>query len=113
MTNEAADSDAASVAETPATPAVPPAPPRPPVPVAQPTRMGWTCCCAMLPAPGSFVAVTRSTNGRIAVARMCNVRDSSQGIVFDVIGSYDTITPDPSWLWYELPELPRVSGAMA
>jgi len=67
----------------------------------------------MLPTPGSFVAVTRSTNGRIAVARICNVRDSTAGIVFDVIGSYDVITPDPSWLWHELPELPRMSGFMA
>ena len=90
-----------------------PAPEKPAVPVAQPTRRGWTCCCAMLPAPGSFVAVTRSTNGRIAVARICNVRDSSDGIVFDVIGSYDIITPDPSWLWFELPELPRVSGVLS
>lgn len=90
-----------------------PAPEKSAVPVAQPTRRGWTCCCAMLPAPGSFVAVTRSTNGRIAVARICNVRDSSDGIVFDVIGSYDIITPDPSWLWFELPELPRVSGVLS
>lgn len=90
-----------------------PAQDKPAVPVAQPTRRGWTCCCAMLPAPGSFIAATRSTNGRIAVARICNVRDSTDGIVFDVIGSYDIITPDPSWLWYELPELPRVSGMLS
>ena len=83
---------------------------KPAVPVTQLTRVGWTCCCAMLPAPGSFIVATRSTNGRIAVTRICNVRDSSDGIVFDVIGSYDIITPDPSWLWFELPELPRVSG---
>jgi len=86
---------------------------KPVVPVAQPARTGWTCCCAMLPAPGSFVAVTRSTNGRIAVARLCNVRDSDRGILFDVIGSYDSIVPDPSWLWFELPELPRVSGVLS
>lgn len=96
--------------EAPATDVTAQAPAKPAVPVAQPARTGWTCCCAMLPAPGSFVAVTRSTNGRIAAARICNVRDTNQGIVFDVIGSYDIITPDPSWLWFELPELPRVSG---
>lgn len=99
--------------DTPVEAAAAPVPEKPAVPVAQPTRIGWTCCCAMLPAPGSFVAVTRSTNGRIAVARICNVRDSTSGIVFDVIGSYDVITPDPSWLWFELPELPRMSGFMA
>jgi hypothetical protein len=90
-----------------------PAQDKPAAAVAKPTRRGWTCCCAMLPAPGSFIAATRSTNGRIAVARICNVRDSTDGIVFDVIGSYDIITPDPSWLWYELPELPRVSGVLS
>lgn len=99
--------------DTPVEAEAAPAQEKPAVPVAQPTRRGWTCCCAMLPAPGSFVAVTRSTNGRIAVARICNVRDSTNGIVFDVIGSYDIITPDPSWLWYELPELPRVSGVLS
>ena len=99
--------------DTTADAAVAPAQDKSAASAAQPPRRGWTCCCAMLPAPGSFVAVTRSTNGRIAVARICNVRDSTAGIVFDVIGSYDVITPDPSWLWYELPELPRVSGVLA